>query len=142
MKEYLSFAPDKKLEIIEQIKKTLLKDEGVVFAFIFGSFLDTPSFRDIDIGIYVKDKKKEKFFDKEVELDKKIADACNLPFDIFEIKILNFAPNIFLNNIFSRGELLFGRDDKLLSGLIESSSLEAVANEYVAYQSLKELIPV
>ncbi len=130
------------MEIIEQIKKTLLKDEGVVFAFIFGSFLDTPSFRDIDIGIYVKDKKKEKFFDKEVELDKKIADACNLPFDIFEIKILNFAPNIFLNNIFSRGELLFGRDDKLLSGLIESSSLEAVANEYVAYQSLKELIPV
>jgi predicted nucleotidyltransferase len=142
MKEYLSFVPNKRLEIIKQIKKTLLREEDVVFAFIFGSFLDAPSFRDVDIGIYAQDGKKEKAFDKEMELAKKIADVCDLPFDIFEIKILNFAPNNFLNNIFSRGKLLFSRDDKILSDLIEKSSLEAIANEYIAYQSLKELVPV
>lgn len=141
MKEYLSIKIEERPEIIEKIMQALSKDKGVVFAFIFGSFLDAPSFRDIDIGVYLDKIRKEEVFEQELELSKKIADKCGLPFDIVEVKVLNFAPNSFLNNIFSRGQLLFARRQQFLSDLIEVSSLDAIANEHIAYQSLKELIP-
>jgi len=142
MNEYLSLEPNKRREITKKIKQVLLEEKNLVFAFIFGSFLNAPSFKDIDIGIYVKKIEKEEIFDYELKISKKIADACNLAFDIFEVKVLNFAPNSFLNSIFSRGQLLFCKNSQLLSDIIENTSLEALANEHIAYQSLKELVPV
>lgn len=141
MKEYFSIKQNERQEITKKIKQVLLEKEDVVFVFIFGSFLDSPSFRDIDIGIYVDGIRKDEVFDYELKLSKRIADECNLPFDIFDVKVLNFAPKAFLNNIFSRSKLLFSKDDQLLSDMIESTSLDAIANEYISYQSLKELIP-
>lgn len=141
MDEYLSFDQNKRDEIKEKIKQTLLKEKSVVFAFIFGSFLDSPSFRDIDIAVYLDKIDKKDIFNYENDLGEKIAKECGLPFDIFEVKVLNFAPSHFLNNVFNRGEIIFCKDEKILSNLIESTSLDALANEYVAYQSLKELVP-
>lgn len=141
MNEYLSLGPEKRQEIAEKIKKVLLQEKNLVFVSVFGSFLDATSFRDIDIGIYTENIKESEIFDYELKLSKKIAEECGLPFDIFEIKVLNFAPNSFLNNVFNRGQLLFCRDYQLLSDMIENTSLDALANEYIAYQSLKELVP-
>ncbi|MEW6104692.1 MAG: hypothetical protein AB1630_12920 [bacterium] len=53
MNEYLSFKKKQRLKIIGKIKQVLLNKQEIVFAFIFGSFLDEPSFRDIDIGVYL-----------------------------------------------------------------------------------------
>ena len=141
MKEYFSLSKNEKQKINEKIKKSLLEQKEVVFAFVFGSFLNSPSFRDVDIGVYAKNINKEKFFDYELGLSKKISEALNLPFSIIEIKILNFAPSSFLNNIFKNGELLFSKDDQILSDLIEKTSLDALANAHISYQSLKELVP-
>lgn len=142
MKEYLSIGPEKRQEIIKKIKDVLENNKNIVFAFIYGSFLGSLSFRDIDIGVYIDNSKKDEIFDDELKLSKEIADGCGLPFDIIEVKILNLAPNYFLNNIFTHGKLLFSRDKKLLSNLIENTSLDALVNEYIIYQSLKELVPV
>jgi len=141
MKEYLTLETNKKEAIVQNIKQTLIKETDIIFAFIFGSFLDAPSFRDIDIGIYATGIKEDEVFDCELKLSKEISDACDLPFDIIEVKVLNFAPGYFLNNIFSRGKLLFSKDQQLLSEMIENTSLDALANEHIAYQSLKELVP-
>lgn len=132
---------NKRQEITEKIKKFLSKEEEIVFAFLFGSFLDSPSFKDVDIGVYVDEIRKDEILNYELELSKNLAKECGLSFDTIEVKVLNFAPNSFLNNIFSRGQLLFSKNKELLSDLIENSSLEALANEYIAYQSLKELVP-
>ena len=72
---------------------------------------------------------------------KKISEACGLPIDVIDAKILNFAPSHFLNNVFKNGVVLFSKNEKLLSDLIEETSLNTVANEYFSYQSLKELVP-
>ncbi|OGZ33433.1 MAG: hypothetical protein A2174_01195 [Candidatus Portnoybacteria bacterium RBG_13_41_18] len=141
MTEYLSIDKNKRLGITEKIKEIFLAEKGVVFAYVFGSFLDLPSFRDIDIGIYLDSIKKEEIDNFEMKLSGKISKKCEMPFDIFEVKVLNFAPNSFLNNIFRNGKLLFSHNEKLLSDLIEKTSLEAIDNEYFAHQSLKELIP-
>jgi len=77
----------------------------------------------------------------EIELSRKISKVIEMPFDIIEVKILNFAPESFLNNIFKNGKLLFSRNDELLTDLIEQSSIHALFNEYIREQSLKELVP-
>lgn len=141
MKEYFSLKQIEKEEVIKKIRQILFEKEVVVFTFIFGSFLDSLSFRDIDIGVYVNKITESQVFDFELKLSKEISDKCRMPFDIFEVKILNFAPSSFLNNIFSRGKLLFSKNQQLLTDMIENTSLDAIANEYIAYQSLKELMP-
>lgn len=141
MKEYHSISPKEREKIMEEIKKILAKKKEVVFAVAFGSFLFAPAFRDIDIGIYFEKIKKEDVFDREIDIAGEIAKTCNLPIDVIEIKILNFAPDSFMANVFSQGKFIFIRDEKLLADLIEKFSLKAIANEYISYQSLKELVP-
>ncbi len=141
MKEYFSLDQKDRQHAIEIIEKTLSKRKDVVFAFLFESFLDSPSFRDIDIGVYVDAVAEKEVFDREVDVARLISKAIGKPLDIIEIKILNFAPKSFLNNIFSRGRLLFSKNGRLLASLVEDTSLEALANEHLARQSLKELIP-
>lgn len=140
-KEYLSMSQNDRQKIAEKIKKILFSEKEVVFAYVFGSFLDSPSFRDIDVGIYINNIAKENVFDKELEMAKKISEACGLSVDYIDVKILNFAPSHFLNNIFKNGTLIFYKNKKRLSDRIEETSLNAIANEYFAYQSLKELVP-
>jgi predicted nucleotidyltransferase len=144
MKEYLSIPFRQREEIIQKIKQAFLKERDVIFAFVFGSFLDAPSFRDIDIGIYMKDYKKSsgEIFDDELRFSIIAAETCGLSFSLIEVKILNFAPTNFLNNIFKSGQILFSRDEKFLTDIIENTSLNAIANEHIARQSLREFIPV
>ena len=128
-------------KIVEKAKKVLFNEKKIVFAYIFGSFLNSPAFRDIDAGIYLDNIAQKDVFDRELETAKKTSEACDLPVDFIDIKILNFAPSHFLNNVFKNGTILFYKNEKLLSDMIEETSLNSVANEYLAYQSLKELVP-
>jgi len=141
MQEYLSLNQNKRQKITKKVKQILSAEKDVVFGFIFGSFLDAPSFRDIDIGVYVDSIRENEVFDYELKLSKKIADECDFSFDIFDVKVLNFAPSHFLNNIFSRGKLISCKNRQLLSAMIERTSLDAVSNEHIVHQSLKELVP-
>lgn len=128
-------------KVTEKIKKVLFSEKEVVFAYIFGSFLSSPTFRDIDIGVYIENITKENALDKELEMAKKISETCGLSIDFIDVKILNFAPSHFLNNIFKNGTMLFSKNKKLSSSIIEETSLTALANEFFSYQSLKELVP-
>lgn len=141
MREYLSYGDEKRKDIIQKVTTCLKNKNNIVFAYIFGSFSDAPSFRDIDIGVYITEIRKDDVFDYELQLANEISSAANVPFDIVDVKILNFAPDHFLNSIFCSGILLFCRDMQLLSEMIENTSLNALANEDIAYQSLKELVP-
>lgn len=140
MQEFLSLDLKKRHKIIEKIKKGLLKRKDVVYVYVFGSFIDSPSFRDIDVGVYIKEIKKKEVFDYELNLSKEIAKACGLSFDIIEVHVLNFAPSYFLNNVFCRGNLLFSKNQEILSILIENTSLDALANENISNQSIEELV--
>jgi len=141
MKEYFSLDKQKREHIEEIIKKTLYQRGDIVFAYLYGSFLDSPSFRDIDIGVHIRAADKNRTLDYEMEVAQSVSEATGMPFDIVEITVLNFAPNSFLNNVFSRGTLLFSKNNQLLADIIEDTSLDALANEHIASQSLRELIP-
>ncbi len=145
MKEFYKMTRYEKEEVIRKITDFLRIQQNMAFVYIFGSFTEAEatSFRDIDIGIFLNpiDIDKNQVFDYECNLAVELSKRISFPPDLLDIKILNFAPNNFLNNIFSRGKLLFSKDDELLVDMIENVSIERLSNEYIINQSLKELIP-
>jgi len=135
MKEFFSLPSKKRKEIIKKIKEILQNKEEILFAYIYGSFLGDPVFRDIDVGIYLKPEHftKEKgsykyTFKIAGTIEEKIGRA-----PIVDLKVLNEAPFYFLNNIFSRGELLFNKNEEFLGDLIED-----ISSRYLQYRPLAE----
>lgn len=99
MSKLIKLNEDKKHEIENNIKELLLKDENIIFAYIYGSFVNEDLFRDIDIGIYLKDIKEEKVFDYEFEISYEISEKLNIDIEIIDVRVLNFAPFNFLNSV-------------------------------------------
>jgi predicted nucleotidyltransferase len=117
-----------KEKILNLIKEVFRQEERVVFAYAYGSFTQNKSFRDIDIGIYVKNIGESPFAitsDIKTELSR-LAKRGNLNFtaDQFDVKILNDAPFTFLKRIFKEGVLLVDRDPDLRTDLVEHVSLK------------------
>lgn len=105
--------PDEKQEIMSIIKAELQSDEGIIFAYIYGSFIDheTPFFRDIDIGIYVNNYKKEDWDRYELILPIELEKSLNYKYPV-DVKLLNNAEVIFSYRVIC-GELLFTRDEDI-----------------------------
>jgi predicted nucleotidyltransferase len=138
MKEYFYLSEKAKKNTLRKITSVLKKRAEIVFAYCHGSFLlKGIKFRDIDIAVYLKEGFKTDIFDYEQKIGDLLERKIKYPVDV---KVLNIAPFYFLNNVFRTGKLLFSRDDDLLVKLIESSSIEAIANYDFSLQSLKELI--
>ena len=140
MKEFLSMKKEDKEKLIRRIKDVLSSYKEISFAYIFGSFNDSSTFRDIDIGIYLYNIKREEVFDFEFRVSEKISEAIGVDIEYIDVRVLNFAPYPFLNSIFKDGKLLFARDMDFLTDLIEETSLDAIANEYISEESLRELM--
>lgn len=144
MKEFYQISQKEKERIIQKSSLFLQKQKEISFAFIFGSFLEEKpvTFRDIDIGIFLKPLTidQDKTFDYETSLAIQLSKLISFPADRLDIRILNFTSKMFQNSIFSRGFLLFARDLNLLTSLIEESSSEAIINYEFSKQSLLELL--
>lgn len=140
MKEYFyTLSKKEKERVIKKIKKQLFQRKEIVFAYLYGSFLEDPCFRDIDVGIYLNEKmiKPEKFFRYQMELSGIIKVPAKY---LIDLRILNEAPFSFLASVFSKGKLLFSRDDNFLTNLIEKVSAEEMASESFLSQAFRELV--
>lgn len=140
MKEFYSLPQNKRKMIIEGIKKALQKREEIVFAYAYGSFLEDPCFRDIDIGVYLKPKafaKERNSYNYNFELAAEIEKEIGYHF-LLDVRILNEAPFNFLNNVFSRGKLLLCRNEDFLTDLIEKTSQQYIIYRPYAEQYLRE----
>jgi predicted nucleotidyltransferase len=112
-----------KEKLLNLLKKVLAEDERVIFAYVYGSFVKEQSFRDIDIGIYVKNFEENPFV---VSSDLKTQLSCetkrgNMDFiaDQFDVQIINHAPFTFLKRVFKEGILLIDHDPELRTDLVE-----------------------
>jgi predicted nucleotidyltransferase len=102
-----------KERLISIIKSELLKHEEIVFAYIYGSFIDRemPFFRDIDVGIYVSNYKKQDWDKYEIILPIDMEKSLNYKYPV-DVKLLNNAETIFSYRVIC-GELLFTRDEDI-----------------------------
>ncbi|WP_297211383.1 MULTISPECIES: type VII toxin-antitoxin system MntA family adenylyltransferase antitoxin [Thermodesulfovibrio] len=99
--------------LLSLIKNELFEDPNVIFAYVFGSFIDKElkRFKDIDIALYLEDKfPRENFLDYSLQLAVELeSEIKKYPIDIV---ILNDAP-LSLSFQATQGILLFCKDENL-----------------------------
>ncbi|GAB5045877.1 nucleotidyltransferase domain-containing protein [Thermodesulfovibrio sp. TK110] len=118
-----------RIELIDKIKKVLSENEKVIFAYLFGSFMKSEIYNDIDIAVYCNEPLENPF---EVTSDLKMAlsEATGLYPDFFDITLINYSLKsdradslLILYEIFN-GFLLLDRNPHLRTSLIEKTSLQ------------------
>jgi len=112
---------------IDALRERLREEEGIIFAYIHGSFVELNRFRDVDVGVWVKDG--EDPFRYAVDLAAKVGVEVGLPLDIH---VLNESPLPFKYQVLIKGTLLFSRDEWLRLRLIDEIARQ--------YQDLKLLV--
>lgn len=117
MSRRYSIEKEKRQGLILQLAKELASEREVVFAYVHGSFLDSASFRDIDIGVYLDAIGPEGSM-RMVTMAARLSACVQLPVDV---RILNQAPTSFLYHVL-RGQLIMNRDDERLASLIEETT--------------------
>jgi uncharacterized protein len=118
--DYYHLSKQKKEEVIGKITNFLTRQPLIVFAFLFGSFLTEKVFRDIDIGIFVKQLSPAEFSATEISLVCRLEQELNFSYPL-EVKIINAAPLAFAFQVI-RGALLFSRNDELLTDYMEATA--------------------
>ena len=113
--------------IISAIKKILEKDNRVIFAYLFGSFVKGEVFNDIDIGILTREEVNP--FVIQAELKERISrELSKIGFrkeaDFFDVRVLNDAPFYILGEIMTEGILIVDKDSLLRSELAERISFK------------------
>jgi hypothetical protein len=123
-------AREERLETVETIKTVLQKEPSIVFAFLHGSFLSEPSFRDIDVGVFLGAENALTHLDLELDLSRRLEDALDSRFPV-EVKIVNQAPLSFRFSVI-KGKLLFARDENILVDFMTTT-----ARQYLDYAPLR-----
>jgi len=102
---------DKQKEIlIKRISGILNPKEDIYFVYIFGSFAMGNSFKDIDIGIFISEEELNSPLQLELEIEKELEDAINIPVDV---RIINNAPLSFIYNILKHKIVIVDRNKTL-----------------------------
>jgi len=125
--KYRRLSDEQKLKLLERLKGRLEGASEVVFAYVYGSFMERFSFRDLDVAIWIRDSSKAFYY--TVDFSAKLEVEMGVPVDV---QVLNEAPLPFKHYIFTRGRLLLSRDENLRLRLFDE-----VVRQYV---DLKQLI--
>ncbi len=105
-----TLSEEQRRDIIREITSVLSRQPEIVFAFLHGSFLSGSSFRDIDLGIFVRGIDSADFWDYEARRAQEIEEALNGLY-LVEPKVINKAPLSFCYHVI-RGRALFVRDER------------------------------
>ena len=101
---------------IEQcLAAELATDRSVAFAYLYGSYVESQPFHDIDVGAYLENVRAERLSATALDLAQRLSDTARIPVDV---RILNVAPVSFLYHVL-RGQLVFCRDDAVLAEVME-----------------------
>ncbi|MCD6248375.1 MAG: hypothetical protein J7J17_02880 [Hadesarchaea archaeon] len=110
-------SPSEKLRIVDAVRGRLIGEEGIIFAYLHGSFVELNRFKDVDVGVWVK--ADEDPFRYAVDLAAKVGGELGLPLDIH---VLNDSPLPFKHRVLTEGVLLFSRDEGLRLRLVEETA--------------------
>jgi len=136
-----------KEKIIKMIEELLTKHEEIIFAILYGSFVEPEipeRYGDIDLALYVRPDHLNMptyVFESNIE-----AEACcllssySLNIVPVEVVTLNHAPYSFINKLFKEKYLILKENEEALTDLIEEVGRRAMDNDHLRVESLRELI--
>ena len=110
MEEEFRVKPLKLEEVKKAAREVLSGKKEVIAAYIYGSYLQSSFFEDVDIGLLVeKDFKPPSLYEARIagELERKLGKRIN-----FDVRILNERPVRFLFTILKSSELIYSRDER------------------------------
>lgn len=107
------YMKSEKHDIIKKLTSLLKKEDKILFSFLHGSFLEGAQFNDIDIAVYIDERKIHKgdALDYEFRLSAKLEETVKLPVDV---KIINYAPLGFQYHA-TAGKLLTCKDNEVMA---------------------------
>ena len=123
-----------KEKLIERLRDFLRSRDEVVFAYVFGSFLEEETFHDIDIGIYLSEIPQEESTQYGLALNQTLSSNLRIPVDV---RVLNFAPVSFLYHVI-RGKLIVERDEEVSTTLVEQTIQRYLDLKPLVYRGMKE----
>ncbi len=103
-------------EIFNRIQAAIQETTGIAFAYLYGSFLERDSNRDIDVGIWLGESSCKDCGDLLNHLHSRL-DDLNVPVDL---RILNDAPVTFLFHVL-KGRLIEVRDEEVHDRVFEET---------------------
>lgn len=106
---------EERKRIEQHLAAELASDRRVTFAYLYGSFVESQPFHDIDVGVYLQAIRADRVTATALDLAQRLSDRVGKPVDV---RILNVAPLSFLYHVL-RGQLVFCRDDVVLADVME-----------------------
>jgi predicted nucleotidyltransferase len=100
-----------KTDLLAITKEVMEKDEDVLFAYLYGSYVHNSIHfeSDIDVAVYLNPSNIKKYIKKEEELATLL--IAQLHSDKIDLRILNISPFLLQYNILKEGILIFVRDE-------------------------------
>lgn len=96
-----------KADIEQQLRGKLQEHREILFAYLFGSFVEDDRFRDVDVAVYLEP---EAYAGNElygIRFGNELEEVVQMPVDAV---VLNAAPDHFIYEA-SKGKLLLDRDE-------------------------------
>ena len=121
-------------KLLDQLATGVAQEPAVVFAYVYGSFMDSDMFRDVDVGAYLKSDNPDKATAVALDLAQRLTARLRLPVDV---RVLNGVPVTFRFHVF-KGKLLFHRDDDCLTEIIEDTARRYLDVTPLLRQSAKD----
>jgi uncharacterized protein len=102
-----------KVKISNQLTRFISRElDGVVAAYLFGSFIGKDQFSDIDLGLLLKSEVLE-VLAYELALEARLESLFEYSFDV---RVLNHAPNSFAQNVIRTGKVIIDKDPSFRTG--------------------------
>jgi hypothetical protein len=124
-------------EFRQRLRETLEGRTEICFAYLHGSFIDGLQFHDVDVTVWLDPTQAADIdlFDYEMELSADLTLTLGFPVDVH---VLNKAPLGFQHSVL-QGEVLFFRDEKVLTDFIERVARESMDFAYLSRFYLLEV---
>jgi len=124
----LTVSESQRENILGVLKEILENNEKIIFAYLFGSFDEGNTFRDIDIGIYITQPDKD--IESEIKLKRALTEETVYPVDVSVIN--NAPPDVKIRVL--EGTILICRDRELMTDFIEKAG-----TQYIEYSHLRKI---
>jgi hypothetical protein len=126
--KYRRLSAEQKLKLLERLRERFEGVSGVVFAYVYGSFVERDSFRDLDVAVWIRSVGDAFYY--TVDFSAKLEVEMGVPIDV---QVLNEAPLPFKHYVFTRGRLLFSKDENACMLRL----VDEVVRQYIDLKQLK-----
>ena len=100
------------------IQEVLQGNSRVIFAYLYGSIVESEDFKDIDVALYATQGGADSLL-LEADIQTALSEKTSLAPDFFDVRVINNAPVDFAITILTKGKLLFSCDEDSRSDYVE-----------------------